>query len=368
MAGVAVAGSLMFSSSSHSPLDFAKMANVSVDAAPPTDFSSSSSSGSVQPFEISSHFNPSMAIIVVVLLSTFFFMGFFSVYLRRCVGAQRERESLYQSMPVPVQHSMQGLDKATIASFPVISFSLVRGLKKGKTTIECPVCLTEFQEQESIRVLKCGHCFHLDCIDMWLFSHTTCPLCRRSLLHDPDCFSLMHASSEAAGALERRLGESGRSTQSLSDEVRLTVNETPTQNDINRLEEALSPSRVGEREAAIALSKNSESFRSAAQDLERIEGLSPSSARDYSASPRADDGSPSSSTGLKKSTSSTLIPRVRSCSMLTEVFKRSQGTEEGREQLLDHDGDFSFEHNLEPMPVSWSFTCKEANKNEDAKS
>lgn len=28
----------------------------------------------------------------------------------------------------------------------------------------------------------CGHTFHIDCIDNWLATHTTCPLCRLSLL------------------------------------------------------------------------------------------------------------------------------------------------------------------------------------------
>ena len=32
------------------------------------------------------NFNPSMAVIIVVLVTAFFFLGFFSIYIRRCAG------------------------------------------------------------------------------------------------------------------------------------------------------------------------------------------------------------------------------------------------------------------------------------------
>ncbi|MCO5593680.1 hypothetical protein L7F22_047697 [Adiantum nelumboides] len=44
---------------------------------------------------------------------------------------------------------------------------------------ECAVCLSEFDDGEDVKLLPaCGHCFHVKCIDMWLFSHTNCPICR----------------------------------------------------------------------------------------------------------------------------------------------------------------------------------------------
>ncbi|KAK7411884.1 hypothetical protein VNO78_03327 [Psophocarpus tetragonolobus] len=44
---------------------------------------------------------------------------------------------------------------------------------------ECPVCLSVYEEGEEVRKLpQCKHYFHVLCIDMWLFSHFDCPICR----------------------------------------------------------------------------------------------------------------------------------------------------------------------------------------------
>ncbi|KAM1019979.1 hypothetical protein ACFX13_042032 [Malus domestica] len=43
----------------------------------------------------------------------------------------------------------------------------------------CPVCLDEFEEGEYLRTLpECSHSFHVPCIDMWLYSQPSCPVCR----------------------------------------------------------------------------------------------------------------------------------------------------------------------------------------------
>ncbi|KAI3796379.1 hypothetical protein L1987_39049 [Smallanthus sonchifolius] len=43
----------------------------------------------------------------------------------------------------------------------------------------CVVCLDEFEENDEVRIMpECAHVFHVSCIDMWLFSHDNCPLCR----------------------------------------------------------------------------------------------------------------------------------------------------------------------------------------------
>jgi hypothetical protein len=48
---------------------------------------------------------------------------------------------------------------------------------------ECAVCLEAVRGGEKARRLPaCAHTFHVGCIDMWLDSHATCPVCRCHVL------------------------------------------------------------------------------------------------------------------------------------------------------------------------------------------
>ncbi|CAI0419435.1 unnamed protein product [Linum tenue] len=57
---------------------------------------------------------------------------------------------------------------------------------------ECAVCLSSFEEEEYLQLLpNCNHSFHAPCIDMWLYSHSQCPLCRASIDRlEPDSDSI----------------------------------------------------------------------------------------------------------------------------------------------------------------------------------
>ena len=48
--------------------------------------------------------------------------------------------------------------------------------------VECVVCLSKIEEGDEIRVLRCDHMYHKNCLDKWVgFKKHTCPLCRESL-------------------------------------------------------------------------------------------------------------------------------------------------------------------------------------------
>lgn len=67
-------------------------------------------------------------------------------------------------------------DARVLKLLPVFTFS---SKTHPDSALECAVCLSEFEENESGCVLpKCNHSFHLECIDMWFHSQSTCPLCR----------------------------------------------------------------------------------------------------------------------------------------------------------------------------------------------
>nr|KAJ0214623.1 hypothetical protein LSAT_V11C400172260 [Lactuca sativa] len=49
-------------------------------------------------------------------------------------------------------------------------------------TLYCSVCLHDVDGGQRYRRLpKCRHCFHVNCIDTWLQSRSTCPLCRNQI-------------------------------------------------------------------------------------------------------------------------------------------------------------------------------------------
>ncbi|XP_022752022.1 probable E3 ubiquitin-protein ligase XERICO [Durio zibethinus] len=67
---------------------------------------------------------------------------------------------------------------------PTIRYSR-RPTSRVDQSNECAVCLSELEEGEKVRRLKCKHIFHKDCLDRWLQQYlATCPLCRTKVLPD----------------------------------------------------------------------------------------------------------------------------------------------------------------------------------------
>ncbi|XP_057803407.1 RING-H2 finger protein ATL40-like [Salvia miltiorrhiza] len=100
-----------------------------------------------------------------VFFITFLFVYFIYVCARRRHDAAASPDS---NAPPP------GLDPATISSLPVSSYG-----KKPSHGAECAICLSLFQECDKVKVLPlCRHGFHSDCVDEWLRTRSSCPLCR----------------------------------------------------------------------------------------------------------------------------------------------------------------------------------------------
>ncbi|GLJ38368.1 hypothetical protein SUGI_0781360 [Cryptomeria japonica] len=71
-----------------------------------------------------------------------------------------------------------GLDKETLDALPIAEYKS----QNMNEDLECVVCLSKFEENEKIRVIpNCNHSFHAECINMWLHSHTSCPICRETV-------------------------------------------------------------------------------------------------------------------------------------------------------------------------------------------
>ncbi|XP_051198580.1 probable E3 ubiquitin-protein ligase ATL44 [Lolium perenne] len=83
----------------------------------------------------------------------------------------------------------KGLKKKAIDALPTISYaaspesSPTAAVAAQSSSSECAICLVEFAEGEGLRVLpRCGHGFHVACVDAWLRTHATCPSCRAAIV------------------------------------------------------------------------------------------------------------------------------------------------------------------------------------------
>ncbi|XP_066352126.1 putative RING-H2 finger protein ATL49 [Miscanthus floridulus] len=142
-----------------------------------------------------SRISPSVLLIILILAVIFFVSGLLHLLVRFLLRpAPRDPGDAYggDANATAFQGQLQqlfhlhdaGVDQSFIDALPVFLYGAVVSAG-GKDPFDCAVCLCEFADDDRLRLLpKCSHAFHVDCIDTWLLSHSTCPLCRRSLLAD----------------------------------------------------------------------------------------------------------------------------------------------------------------------------------------
>ncbi|XP_058096951.1 E3 ubiquitin-protein ligase RING1-like [Magnolia sinica] len=144
----------------------------------------------------SSNHHISLVLIVVSIFSTaFLFVTYYTIIKRYCrrrivaagptqVQIDTTHHEDHDESQNPINYiwyvNTVGLDESVINSIAVCKYKRGDGLVEGT---ECSVCLSEFHEDENLRLLpKCNHAFHLPCIDTWLKSHVNCPLCRANVV------------------------------------------------------------------------------------------------------------------------------------------------------------------------------------------
>ena len=142
-----------------------------------------------------SRISPAVLFIIVILAVIFFISGLLHLLVRFLVK-HRSSSSISQSnryQETSSSHAFQrqlqqlfhlhdsGLDQAFIDALPVFLYKDIVGLKEP---FDCAVCLCEFSQEDKLRLLPmCSHAFHIECIDTWLLSNSTCPLCRGTLFN-----------------------------------------------------------------------------------------------------------------------------------------------------------------------------------------
>lgn len=148
------------------------------------------------------NFSPLVIAIIGILASAFLLVSYYLIISKYCGNrfSSRRRENSEANTEFedinqePSNHEFwhgprNGIDEAVIKSITMFKYKKGDGLIDGT---DCSVCLSEFEENESLRLLpKCSHAFHVQCIDTWLKSHSNCPICRANIA----CVNASSASS-----------------------------------------------------------------------------------------------------------------------------------------------------------------------------
>ncbi|CAK9144165.1 unnamed protein product [Ilex paraguariensis] len=119
---------------------------------------------------------------LVVVVTAFIILAIYNlIIIKWCTDHhRRSRRRETRTQDLQISRSFDNPNRNLVSSFRYRKEGVTQG--EGND-YECPVCLSVFEEDEEVRQLpSCKHYFHAQCIDMWLYSHRDCPLCRSPVL------------------------------------------------------------------------------------------------------------------------------------------------------------------------------------------
>lgn len=125
--------------------------------------------------EVTGELVVSVVLFVFVIVAFIIFIYIFTKY-NLVENGQNQPSNIDIVDREDMEYCSDGLDLMILRNLPV---HVHKAVVNSKEFSHCSVCLTEVVDGEKIRLLpRCNHVFHMNCIDMWFRSHSTCPLCR----------------------------------------------------------------------------------------------------------------------------------------------------------------------------------------------
>ncbi|XP_010252422.1 PREDICTED: RING-H2 finger protein ATL52-like [Nelumbo nucifera] len=134
-----------------------------------------------RPQEIDFYLSPATLAIVGILSAILVLTIYHCITVGWC--NQRQTTSAGSERRREVFRAEQEETTNSVGSRMIQIIPAQRYTKEVREDGTCAVCLCEFMEGEEVRILpQCMHSFHVPCIDMWLYSHSNCPLCRNHIV------------------------------------------------------------------------------------------------------------------------------------------------------------------------------------------
>ncbi|XP_076942052.1 E3 ubiquitin-protein ligase ATL41-like [Bidens hawaiensis] len=218
-------------------------------------------------------------IAIVVLSAVVVIVSTLHVYTRYILRRHARRRVAFQGIRLIARvHSeeppRQGLEPEVITSIPIFMYknndhgqeSLNRS---GVISPECAVCLSSFEDGQMIRALpNCKHHFHAECIDKWLGSHSSCPICRHKVELGPTIYPLPR---EPSTRLEDGMGLP--SAPPLEQTISVVVSKEGTSNEtVQSSSKVNGPnSRLGSFKRMLSMDRSSRRNNSCTDGIEDLE-------------------------------------------------------------------------------------------------
>ncbi|CAI9765121.1 unnamed protein product [Fraxinus pennsylvanica] len=156
------------------------------------------SSSSSPPSESSN--SSSIIIVIVVIASAIIVSSFIYLFIRFLSKRFHHRtfSDVHLQRNTSAASNNTNSNQYQVASnnlldpLPLFDFRSVTGNLAGG---DCAVCLSKFEPHDQLRLLPlCCHAFHAVCIDTWLVTNQTCPLCRSTVKpSDSDVLDKIHS-------------------------------------------------------------------------------------------------------------------------------------------------------------------------------
>ena len=83
----------------------------------------------------------------------------------------------YIVMAILLENNKEIKEEKTEYMNKMINFSKVRCYNNSHTKM-CAICYNNIKKKAIIRKLKCGHMYHINCIEKWFSRELSCPCCR----------------------------------------------------------------------------------------------------------------------------------------------------------------------------------------------